>query len=218
MEQQQLFAQRLAALLEEKHTSQQEFAEAVGCSRQSVNFYCLGKRLPDIVLAGQMARILGVSCDYLIGISNYRDSGDASVTVEQAGIGPEVLRLFGGLNILAHGAYEEAVNEAEAIDPELAALALPMQAALGRKRLRLLNELLGHDRFGLILHYLHRYEMFQRGCAPEDGLAMLMLDVQSPETGAAYGSPEEQRAMQAEFCLYVACNYLREIAKDIAGK
>ena len=52
MEMQQIFGQRLEQLLSEKGISQGEFAEAVNCSRQSINFYILGKRNPDIALAG----------------------------------------------------------------------------------------------------------------------------------------------------------------------
>ena len=71
MNTQQIFAERLSALLEEKNISQGEFAEMMKCSRQSINFYILGKRSPDIVLAAEMAKCLGVSCDYLLGNSDY---------------------------------------------------------------------------------------------------------------------------------------------------
>ena len=57
MEMQQIFGQRLERLLSEKRISQGEFAEAVCCSRQSINFYILGKRNPDIALAGKNGRV-----------------------------------------------------------------------------------------------------------------------------------------------------------------
>ncbi|MEG0804407.1 MAG: helix-turn-helix transcriptional regulator, partial [Pygmaiobacter sp.] len=66
MDSQQIFCQRLTQLLDEKQISQKDLAQIIGCSRQSINLYLLGKRTPDITIAGQMATCLGVSCDYLL--------------------------------------------------------------------------------------------------------------------------------------------------------
>ena len=69
---QRKFPQRLGALMAEQEISQGELAHMLHRSRQSVHFYVSGKRLPDVALAGAMARVLGVSCDYLLGLSDFR--------------------------------------------------------------------------------------------------------------------------------------------------
>ena len=103
MEMQQIFGKRLEQLLLEKGISQGEFAEAVNCSRQSINFYILGKRNPDITLAGKMAKYLGVSCDYLIGLSDIREDKSANLTANQLGLTDDTMKFFAGLQLLATG-------------------------------------------------------------------------------------------------------------------
>ena len=92
------FAGRLRALLEEKGISQLKLAESVGCSRQSITFYISGKRLPDIAVAAKIACALEVSCDYLIGASQYRGAGESTISAEKAGVGEEAFRLFRSLS------------------------------------------------------------------------------------------------------------------------
>ena len=98
---QQFFSERLSTLLEEKGMSQGEFAEKLNCSRQSVNFYILGKRNPDIVLAAEMADILGVSCDYLLGRSDIRKDRLSAIPVGEIGMTDESMKFFAGLQILS---------------------------------------------------------------------------------------------------------------------
>lgn len=208
MELQQLFAERLLALLEEKNISQQEFAEKMGCSRQSINFYVLGKRLPDIALAGKMAVYLGVSCDYLIGLSQYRDGEEAAITVEQAGIAPDAMKVFGGLKILADGLELPEKQEGEK-------QALLYNRAQARQTLELLNALIAHDAFGVALQFIKQYRDLLHG---EDELLLLknfMLELESPFSGKQYGSKEENERMAKEFCLYVINQYLSDIIRDI---
>ncbi len=181
---QRVFGERLLALLEEKNISQQEFAEKIGCSRQSINFYILGKRSPDIVLAGKMATFLGVSCDYLVGLSDYRDMKDAQITVKQAGID-----------------YEKEV--------------LPYNRLQAQRTLDLLNALLEHDAFGLLLQYIKRYRDLLHG---EDEMAILqnfMVELESPLSGKKYGTKEENEAMMREFGLYIINRHFDDIIRDI---
>ena len=204
MELQQLFAERLLALLEEKNISQQEFAGKMGCSRQSINFYVLGKRTPDIALAGKMAAYLGVSCDYLIGLSEYRDREEAGITVEQAGIAPEAMQVFGGLKILADGS-NVPIQQGE----------FTYDHAQAAQTLTLLNALIAHDAFGILLQYIRQYCNLLHG---EDELLLLknlMLEMESPFSGKHYASKEEQERMAKEFCLYIINQYLSDIVRDI---
>ena len=98
---QHIFGERLNALLQEKNISQLEFSKMTGCSRQSINLYILCKRTPDIAVAANMAKILDVSCDYLIGLSEFRNESDANTTVNDIGIDEETAKVFGGLKIAA---------------------------------------------------------------------------------------------------------------------
>ena len=103
MEMQQIFGKRLEQLLLEKGISQGEFAEAVKCSRQSINFYILGKRNPDIALAAKMANYLGVSCDYLVGLSDIRQDKSANLTADPLGLTDDTMKFFAGFQLLAAG-------------------------------------------------------------------------------------------------------------------
>lgn len=71
---------RIAALRREAGLSQAELARQLQISPSAMGMYEQGRREPSLQLLGQMARILGVSTDYLItGAPRPEDS----TTVEQ---------------------------------------------------------------------------------------------------------------------------------------
>lgn len=157
MDLQQKFGARLLSLLEEKNISQGEFAKKMNCSRQSINFYILGRRSPDIVLAAKMAKYLGVSCDYLIGFSDFRSDKEANLTVQQAGL------------------------------PEL------------------LNRLISHDQFGVLLQYIKKYRDI---CHDNDGLSILqdfILAFESPATSLQYG---DKNKAQTQYGIDISTSYV----------
>lgn len=216
MDLQQKFGNRLASLLEEKNIKQADFADRVGCSRQSINFYILGKRSPDISLTAQMAKALGVSCDYLIGYSDYRLDKEASLTASGVGLSEEAMKVFAGLKLAAtcDTGSNKAVSEQLGYNYETEWLPYAMQQA--QVSLSLLNALIAHDKFGILLQYIKQYHDI---CKGDDELAIIndfMVEIQSTFTSKKYGTKEEQKLMKQEFCLHVALKYFDDILRDIA--
>ena len=81
--------------------------------------------------------------------------------------------------------------------------------------LKLLNDLISHERFGILLQYIQRYQDMENG---EDTMAVLqdfMMQLESPLTSKTYGSKEENMEMMKEFCLHIASKYFDEIVQDI---
>ncbi len=217
MEMQQIFGKRLEQLLLEKGISQGEFAEAVNCSRQSINFYILGKRNPDVALAGKMAKYLGVSCDYLVGLSDIREDKSANLTADQLGLTDDTMKFFVGLQLLATGNTDYMKKDYEAIGFDYEKEIVPYNMSQGKATLKLLNNLIAHERFGILLQYIKRYKDIASG---NDTMAILqdfMVQLESPLTGKIYGGKEENMEMMKEFCLHIVSKYFDEIVKDIVS-
>ena len=202
MDLQQKFAERLLLLLNEKKISQGEFAKAMNCSRQSINFYILGKRSPEITLAAQMADFLDVSCDYLIGFSNFRNDVEGNVSARNIGLTEDTMKFFAGLKMLSE---EQNLIKEEKCGGMLYA----------QETLKLLNALISHDSFGILLQYIKRYRDI---CHDEDIMLTLknfMIKVTSPTTGKNYGNDKETTQIMKEFCLHVISKYMDKIIRDI---
>lgn len=197
---QQIFGERLNALLQEKNISQLDFSKMTGCSRQSINMYTLGKRTPDIAVAANMARALNVSCDYLIGLSEFRNESDANITVNDIGIDEEAMKVFGGLKIAA-------------TNPQLSS---PAGMDNAQDSLILLNNIISHDKFGVMLQYVKRYKDIIHN---EDILSVLdnfMIELESPYTHEKYGSFDENMRLKADFCLHIATKYFNDIVVEVS--
>jgi transcriptional regulator with XRE-family HTH domain len=65
-----VFADRLKQVLKEKRIQQKELAMKLGISDRTVNSYCNGKSFPSLDALGEICRILDVSSDFLIGITD----------------------------------------------------------------------------------------------------------------------------------------------------
>ncbi len=95
-----IFAQRLITLRENSGISQQQLAEAVGVTRQSLSLYEQSKRTIDIDLLSRIATYFNVTSDYLLGLSDTPspDIEDQAIC-KKLGIEGETLealkRLFG---------------------------------------------------------------------------------------------------------------------------
>lgn len=59
--------QRIKIVLKIKHLSQKELANMVGATECSISKYCNDKRKPFISQLIQIAKVLGVSLDELVG-------------------------------------------------------------------------------------------------------------------------------------------------------
>ena len=68
-----MFSQRLKTLRSEKHMTQLQFAEAFSISAGTIAMWETAKRTPDTAMLIRIARYFGVSVDYLIGKSNFRN-------------------------------------------------------------------------------------------------------------------------------------------------
>lgn len=64
---------RLKQLREERNITQQELADQLSCSQQSINNYENHGTQPDIDMLCRMADFFSTSVDYLIGNTNVRD-------------------------------------------------------------------------------------------------------------------------------------------------
>ncbi len=91
-------ASRLKILMNQKGLTQQQLADAIGCSRKSISQYCNGKSIPDDVIRIQLADYFNVSVEYLLGQNKYPkvsdEVGDACIKADEE-LGEE------GLNDLA---------------------------------------------------------------------------------------------------------------------
>lgn len=65
-----VFATRLTEEIKRKGLTKKDFGIAVGVSKGMVSYWCNGKRLPLIPQVIDIANILGVSVDYLLGLSD----------------------------------------------------------------------------------------------------------------------------------------------------
>ena len=216
MNTQQILSQRLSALLTEKGISQGELAEAVKCSRQSINFYVLGKRSPDIAVAAEMADYLGVSCDYLVGRSNIRQDKTAALTADQLGMTDDTVKFFAGLHLLSTGKVDFGKSDYEAMGFDYEKEIVPQSIAQAKTTLSLLNNMISHESFGILMQYIKRYRDI---CCGKDTMAILedfMVQLESPLTGKRYGGKEESMEMIGEFCLHIASRYFDSIVKDIS--
>ena len=66
-----VMAARLSNEIERKGISKKDFGVAIGASDVMVSYWCNGKRVPSLQQVVDMAEYLGVSVDYLVGLSDY---------------------------------------------------------------------------------------------------------------------------------------------------
>lgn len=66
------FPSALRELMKENNTTQQQLADALGKTRQSVSYYCDGSSSPDWEALANIAKYFSVSADWLLGLSDVR--------------------------------------------------------------------------------------------------------------------------------------------------
>lgn len=74
MKEQEKFIRNLSALLEEKGITQRELAEKIEVTEVTISRYLSGERSPRIEIVSKMAEYFDVSVDYLLGVSDVRNS------------------------------------------------------------------------------------------------------------------------------------------------
>jgi len=68
------FGERLLKLREERNETQQQLADAIGITRQSISRYETNDRTPNIDLVYNIAKHYNVSADYLLGLSDVKST------------------------------------------------------------------------------------------------------------------------------------------------
>ena len=77
---------RIKNLREDKDLRQADVAAAVGIDQRSLSKYETGKTHPDSETVIKLAAFFGVSCDYLLGVSEISIQGNAAIARELADI------------------------------------------------------------------------------------------------------------------------------------
>lgn len=85
-------SKRVILLREEKGETQQELADAIGITRQSLSRYELAMRTVNVDVLAALAQHFGVSSDYLLGLSDVKSTEqDVQTTCEVTGLSEEAV-------------------------------------------------------------------------------------------------------------------------------
>jgi transcriptional regulator with XRE-family HTH domain len=108
-----VFSERLRKTIEEKETTQKALADAIGVTRQSVQMYCDGRSEPGIERLGRIAATLGVTSDYLLGLTNASSIVPELRTVQDiTGLDEPAIRMLCSLYLVAKDRYPSLVIHA----------------------------------------------------------------------------------------------------------
>ena len=77
---------RIKDLREDRELRQVDVAERVGIDQRSLSNYETGKTNPDSETIIKLARFFGVTCDYLLGVSDSNLLGEREIVRELADI------------------------------------------------------------------------------------------------------------------------------------
>ncbi len=80
-----LFPTRLRALRESAGLSQESLAKSLNISKSTVGLYETGDTLPNAKVLFDMAVLYGVSADYLLGLTDFKDARRRACTLEDFG-------------------------------------------------------------------------------------------------------------------------------------
>lgn len=85
-------SKRIVSLREEKGETQQELANAVGITRQSLSRYEIAARTVSVEVLGALAQHFNVSADYLLGLSDVRSTEqDIQTACEVTGLSEKAI-------------------------------------------------------------------------------------------------------------------------------
>ena len=74
-----VFSQKLTALLDKNKTPQKDLAEVLGVTRQMVSLYANGQSLPDIDKLQKIANFYNVTVSYLLGGSDCKEAKNEDI-------------------------------------------------------------------------------------------------------------------------------------------
>lgn len=85
-------SKRIVSLREEKGETQQELANAIGITRQSLSRYEIAARTVSVEVLGALAQHFNVSADYLLGLSDVRSTEqDVQTACEVTGLSEKAI-------------------------------------------------------------------------------------------------------------------------------
>ena len=87
-----IFTERFRELQGDR--SNTEFADFLGISRQTVGFYYNGDRVPDAITLTKISQKCGVSADWLLGLSEYKDSENERVCAKDLGLSEKSIEVL----------------------------------------------------------------------------------------------------------------------------
>lgn len=68
-----MFSTRLRTLRTERKLTQDEVSRAMGITKAAYGYYETGRNLPSVEILLKLSKYYGVTTDYLLGQSDYRD-------------------------------------------------------------------------------------------------------------------------------------------------
>ncbi len=102
---------RINKVLAEKGIMQKQLANRIGVTDNTISYYLSGKRCPDIEKLIEIARCLGVSTDYLLGISSVSTTDtDIKTICESTGLSEESANILMWCKQLADTEYTDTIN------------------------------------------------------------------------------------------------------------
>lgn len=87
------FGERLLKLREERNETQQQLADAIGITRQSLSRYETNERTPNIDLIYNVSKHYNVSADYLLGLADVQSlDNDIKTACKVTGLSEEAIK------------------------------------------------------------------------------------------------------------------------------
>lgn len=111
METKDIFGKRLFEIRKEHGETQQELADDLGITRQSLSFYEQGERTANIDFIRKVAEHYNVSADYLLGLSEIKSNNADLISVCQyTGLNEEAVSMLRQFNAKEHKDLMGVVN------------------------------------------------------------------------------------------------------------
>lgn len=86
-------SERLIALREEQGETQQQLADAIGITRQTLSRYEIGMRTMGVDILAELAKHFGVSADFLLGLSDVKSTDkDIQTACAVTGLSEEAIK------------------------------------------------------------------------------------------------------------------------------
>jgi transcriptional regulator with XRE-family HTH domain len=86
-------SKRIVELREERGETQQELADAIGITRQSLSRYEIAARTINVDVLGELAKHFNVSADYLLGLTDVRSTEqDMKIACEVTGLSEKAIQ------------------------------------------------------------------------------------------------------------------------------